>query len=318
MNSRLTIKDIARLSGVSKSTVSRVLNNDQNVNPQTRASVMQVINTHNFIPSKSARAMRSSSDKVIAVIVTRLDSPSENKSVRTMLPVLYEHGFDVIVLESQFSISRLNEHFQMLKQRNVDGVIVYGFNGLEVDTLMQWGNKLVLVARDIPGISSVTYDDSGAVRILMHHLLDKKIDSVGFLGVYSEDVTTGMKRSQAYEKFCHDYGLCPYVELGEMSYESGYRLTQTLMKNNIQSIVCATDTIALGANKFLQERCLDHISVCSIGNLPLLQFLFPETISIDLGYGKAGSTAANQLMDQLEGRDDGRSIVVSARLEYPR
>lgn len=77
MQNRLTIKDIARMSGVGKSTVSRVLNNEGSVSPQTRERVEAVIRQHGFTPSKSARAMRGQSDKVVGIIVSRLDSPSE-------------------------------------------------------------------------------------------------------------------------------------------------------------------------------------------------------------------------------------------------
>lgn len=71
MQNRLTIKDIARLSGVGKSTVSRVLNNESGVSQRTRERVEAVMNQHGFSPSRSARAMRGQSDKVVAIIVTR-------------------------------------------------------------------------------------------------------------------------------------------------------------------------------------------------------------------------------------------------------
>ena len=89
MQNRLTIKDIARLSGVGKSTVSRVLNNESGVSERTRERVEAVMQQHGFSPSRSARAMRGQSDKVVAIIVTRLDSLSENLAVQTMLPAFY-------------------------------------------------------------------------------------------------------------------------------------------------------------------------------------------------------------------------------------
>ncbi|WP_244062373.1 LacI family DNA-binding transcriptional regulator, partial [Aeromonas caviae] len=85
MEKKLTILDIARLSGVGKSTVSRVLNQDPKVNAQTRARVESVIAQHGFVPSKSARAMRSQSQQVVGIVVSRLDSSSENQAVRGML-----------------------------------------------------------------------------------------------------------------------------------------------------------------------------------------------------------------------------------------
>ena len=82
---KLTINDIAKLCGVGKSTVSRVLNHDPKVNPITREKVLSVIEQYHFQPSRSARAMRGIATKVIGIIVTRLDFPSENRVLRGIL-----------------------------------------------------------------------------------------------------------------------------------------------------------------------------------------------------------------------------------------
>ena len=128
MQNRLTIKDIARLSGVGKSTVSRV---ESGVSERTRERVEAVMQQHGFSPSRSARAMRGQSDKVVAIIVTRLDSLSENLAVQTMLPAFYEQGYDPIMMESQFSPGLVEEHLGMLARRNIDGVVLFGFTGID-------------------------------------------------------------------------------------------------------------------------------------------------------------------------------------------
>lgn len=151
MQNRLTIKDIARLSGVGKSTVSRVLNNESGVSKRTRERVEAVMNQHGFSPSRSARAMRGQSDKVVAIIVTRLDSLSENLAVQTMLPAFYEQGYDPIMMESQFSPMLVMEHLGMLRRRNIDGVVLFGFTGITEELIAPWKASLVLLARDAQG-----------------------------------------------------------------------------------------------------------------------------------------------------------------------
>ncbi len=314
MQNRLTIKDIARLSGVGKSTVSRVLNNEENVRPETRERVLQVIEEHNFSPSKSARAMRGFSDKVIAIVVSRLDSPSENQAVRAMLPVFYQQGYDAIVLESQFSVERVKEHLQVLKQRNIDGVILFGFTGLTAKMLLPWREKMVMLAREMPGLSSVCYDDAGAVRLLMQTLRERQIGEIGFIGVSDRDTTTGLKRTRAYEAFCQQHGLAPHIALGELTWQSGYDLLPQLLAHDIRAVVCASDTIALGAQKYLQQQQISGVLVCSIGNLPLLHFLFPESFSVELGYGAAGDAAARQLLAQLDGSTDLHQTIIHGKL----
>ncbi|AKA38374.1 trehalose operon repressor TreR [Yersinia ruckeri] len=314
MQSRLTIKDIARMSGVGKSTVSRVLNNEGSVSPQTRDRVEAVIRQHGFTPSKSARAMRGHSDKVVGIIVSRLDSPSENQAVRTMLPLFYQQGYDPILMESQFDAERVTEHLNILRQRNVDGVIVFGFTGLSAEMLIPWQEKLVVLAREYPGFSSVCYDDDGAVSLLMDKLRKAGHQHISYIGVQSSDATTGMRRYQSYLNYCQRHGLTPTVTLGELSYQSGFQQASQVIKPDTSALVCASDTIALGVNKYLQQQGKQHIQVCGIGNTPLLNFLFPNSFSVELGYGSAGVQAAQQLLGQLNNGLAIQQIIIPGKL----
>ncbi len=121
------------------------------------------MNQHGFSPSRSARAMRGQSDKVVAIIVSRLDSLSENLAVQTMLPAFYEQGYDPIVMESQFATRLVEEHLHVLRQRNIDGVVLFGFTGMTEAMLKPWQATLVVLAREDHGFSSVCYDDEGAM-----------------------------------------------------------------------------------------------------------------------------------------------------------
>lgn len=314
MQNRLTIKDIARLSGVGKSTVSRVINNEGSVSPQTRERIEEVIRQQGFTPSKSARAMRGQSDKVVGIIVSRLDSPSENQAVRAMLPLFYQHGYDPIVMESQFRPDLVDEHLHILHQRNVDGVILFGFTGLDESKFGDWRDKMVVLAREYSSLSSVCYDDAGAVHLLMEILREKGHRHISYIGVNQADATTGMRRYQAYQSYCETHGLDATVALGELSYQSGFQHTPDVLQPQTSAIICASDTIALGVVKYLQQHDRNTIQVCGIGNNPLLSFLFPTTFTVELGYGYAGIQAAQQLLAQLVHHAEQQHIIVPCKL----
>lgn len=314
MQNRLTIKDIARLSGVGKSTVSRVLNNESGVSARTRERVEAVMNQHGFAPSRSARAMRGQSDKVVAIIVTRLDSLSENLAVQTMLPVFYEQGYDPIMMESQFSPEKVEEHLGMLRRRNVDGVVLFGFTGVTETLLASWQSTLVMLARDAAGFASVCYDDEGAIQMLMQRLYDQGHRRISFLGVPHSDVTTGKRRHEAYLAFCRAHALTPAAALPGLAMKQGYDAVATVTGPDTTALVCATDTLALGASKYLQEQRLDAVQLASVGSTPLMKFLHPEIITVDPGYGQAGHQAAQQLIAQINGRSDLQQIVIPATL----
>ncbi|MDD9222720.1 trehalose operon repressor TreR [Enterobacter kobei] len=314
MQNRLTIKDIARLSGVGKSTVSRVLNNESGVSERTRERVEAVMNQHGFSPSRSARAMRGQSDKMVAIIVSRLDSLSENLAVQTMLPAFYEQGYDPIMMESQFSPQLVEEHLGMLQRRNIDGVVLFGFTGIKDEMLKPWQPSLVMMARDAHGFASVCYDDEGAIITLMQRLYDKGHRHISFLGVPHTDVTTGKRRHEAYLAFCKKHNLPAVASLPGLGMKQGYEQVASVLTPQTTALVCATDTLALGASKYLQEQRIDSLQVASVGSTPLMKFLHPEIIAVDPGYAESGRQAAAQLIEQINGRSEPRQIVIPAHL----
>ena len=314
MQNLLTIKDIARLSGVGKSTVSRVLNNESGVSERTRERVEAVMNQHGFSPSRSARAMRGQSDKVVAIIVTRLDSLSENLAVQTMLPAFYEQGYDPIMMESKFSPQMVEEHLGMLQRRNIDGVVLFGFSGIQDEILKPWQRSLVLLARDASGFASVCYDDEGAIITLMQRLFEQGHRYISYLGVPHTDVTTGKRRHEAYLTFCKKHNLPAVASLPGLGMKQGYEQAESVLTPQTTALVCATDTLALGVSKYLHEQRITDLQVASVGSTPLMKFLHPEIITVDPGYAESGRQAAAQLIEQINGRTEPRQIVIPAYL----
>lgn len=92
----------------------------------------------------------------------------------------------------------------------------------------------------------------------------------------------------------------PRSALGDLSLQSGYRLAAELLTPSTQALVCASDTLAIGAAKYLQEQGRSEVLVTGLGNNPMLSFLFPNALSLDLGYKGAGEQAARQLLGQIE------------------
>lgn len=309
----LTIKDIAKLSGVSKSTVSRVINHDPMVKESTRNKVMAIVEQYQFTPSKSARAMRGYGNKVIGIIVTRLDSISENHAVRNMLPVFYANGYDPIIIESQFSPQKVEEHLTMLKEKQADGVVIFAFTGLNSSRLTFWQDKCVVIARPFSDYTCICYDDVGAVNKALTYLYQKH-KKIGYIGITKQDQTTGELRYQAYTNFCHTHKLKPNAVLGKLSYYSGYELAESVLVDSPTAIICATDSIALGLNKFLSEKNINNIVVISIGSSDLLKFLFAKTITVDLGFDKAGTYAANELLQILQSGAKPKIITVPSQI----
>ncbi|BFU61155.1 MULTISPECIES: trehalose operon repressor TreR [Rodentibacter] len=295
----LTINDIAKLAGVGKSTVSRVLNQDHRVSEATRRKVEKVIEDVQFQPSKSARAMRGLRGYSVGIIVSRLSSTSENQALATILPLLYANQCEPIIVESQFDTHLVEEHLAFFAQRKVDGVILFAFSELDEQLLKSWRQKMVVIARRYEQISSVYYDDTAAINLLMAHLYQCGHRHIAYLGVQDSDITTGFNRHQAYLQNCAKYHISPCSLQGNLDYTWAYENVSAVLSESISALICATDNLAIGAVKYLQEQKQASIQVCGIGNNTLLRFLFPKVISIDLGFSTAGKLAVTQLFALL-------------------
>ncbi|MGF1698801.1 trehalose operon repressor TreR [Photobacterium makurazakiensis] len=309
MTEKLTILDIAKLAGVGKSTVSRVLTNDPKVKPETREKVERVIKESGYVPSKSAQSMRGGSAKVVGVILSRLDSPSENKAVSGILDVIYREGYDAVIMESQFCAEKTNEHLEVLKKRHVDGVIVFGFSGCDLSSIEALGNKAVVIAVDTDTISSVDYDHKGLIELAMQQLVDQGNRAISYIGVDPSDKTTGLMRLNAYKERCEVLGIQPYYQTGQLSYDSAYQITDDVLTPETQAIVCASDTLAMGVAKRLQDLGRTDIKISGVGATDLLSFIFPNTFSIDPGYYQAGSASAQLLIKQLAGQESVTHLI---------
>jgi len=301
MTKKLTILDIAKLAGVGKSTVSRVLTNDPKVKASTREKVQRLIQESGFVPSKSAQILGGGRTKVIGIILSRLDSASENKVVSAILEVIYAAGYDALIMEGQFSAEKTDEHLAVLQKRDVDGVILFGFTGCDLSSVEKLAHKAVIIAVDSEHVSSVGYDNVGIIVQAMTYMQAQGKRHISFVGVDVKDKTTGLMRLNAYLDYCQSARIKPCYQTGLLSYYSAYQLTDLVLMPETQAIVCASDTLAMGVAKRLQELGRSDILVSGVGATDLLAFVFPNTFSIDPGYYAVGKTSAELLIKQLEG-----------------
>ncbi|VDZ87334.1 trehalose repressor [Lelliottia amnigena] len=96
--------------------------------------------------------------------------------------------------------------------------------------------------------------------------------------------------------------------------KQGYDQVASVLTPHTTALICATDTLALGASKYLQEQRIDNLQLASVGSTPLMKFLHPEIITVDPGYAEAGHQAAAQLIEQINGRSEPRQIVIPAKI----
>jgi LacI family trehalose operon transcriptional repressor len=114
----------------------------------------------------------------------------------------------------------VEEHLGMLARRNIDGVVLFGFTGID-EAMLALARHAGAAGPRRPGFASVCYDDEGAITLLMQRLYDRGHRHISFLGVPHSDVTTGERRHQAYLAFCKKHRLTPTAALPGLGMKQG-------------------------------------------------------------------------------------------------
>lgn len=311
---KITIIDVAKKAGVGKSTVSRVLNNDENVKEETKIKVLEVIKELNYTPSTNARGMRTSSTRVIGIVASRLDSPSEIRAIRGMLEVIYGKGYDVVLVESLFDDEKTKEHIGMLINKKVEGIIIFAKSGMKYDYLKNLKMPIIMMAQEVEGFTSIVYDDYGAIEKIMDYFYKKNKRKIAYVGVELSDETTGKKRYEAYRDFVEKNNMQNISVFSDFSYKTAYEKAKEILENKVEVIVCATDNISLGIRKYLSDKNIENIEVSGVGNNELIEFIYKNYVSVNLSFKQAGIRAGELIFDIIDDKECENLITMESQL----
>lgn len=311
---KITIIDVAKKAGVGKSTVSRVLNNDENVKEETKIKVLEVIKELNYTPSTNARGMRTSSTRVIGIVASRLDSPSEIRAIRGMLEVIYGKGYDVVLVESLFDDEKTKEHIGMLINKKVEGIIIFAKSGMKYDYLKKLKMPIIMMAQKVEGFTSIVYDDYGAIEKIMDYFYKKNKRKIAYVGVELSDETTGKKRYEAYRDFVEKNNMKNISVFSDFSYKTAYEKAKEILENKVEVIVCATDNISLGIRKYLSDKNIENIEVSGVGNNELIEFIYKNYVSVNLSFKQAGIRAGELIFDIIDDKECENLITMESQL----
>ncbi|HEX2913268.1 MAG TPA: LacI family DNA-binding transcriptional regulator [Chloroflexia bacterium] len=317
----ITIREVAAKAGVSVSTVSHVLNgNDQHVSQATRERVLEVVRSLNYRPNAIARSMIKRATATIGLVITDLQNPLFAPVAEGVEAVLRDQGYQII-LASSTGLEGEIRAIETLRQQQVDGFI---FMALSVrypsDHLLKLNDEgvpFVLINRYIESnkISRVHFDDYGAGQTGTRHLLNlghRRIGSItGPLDIV-QSRRSALDRHRGWLDTLAAEGIKPppeWVIEGDYSFESGYEAAQDLLYRipaslgRPDALFVANDAMAMGALKALYEAGVgipNDIAVVTVGDPPFAAFTIPALTTVALPVMEAGKQAARILLEKLK------------------
>ena len=321
----ITIKDIAKLAGVSVTTVSRVLNRRPDVNPATREKVERIIEENSFVGNKNARGLKQISE-VIGVVVRGRSNPFLNSLAESIL----EHAAslpDFFVTE--FIDERADEFetaLRMTRQNKIKGLIFVGslidervqaIRNLEIPVVFTTVNAM---AASMKNASSVAIDDRSMGRLVAEELLSRGHRKIA---VFGSNPIAEDSLAMRFQGFCDafaDRGLTfdsrDYREC-RFSLEAGYNTARDYFRDHPETTALFTmsDTVAVGAIRALKDlgkSVPEDISVVGFDGIDLCRFTIPRLTTVEQPVEEIARRSVNLLLDMMEKGAAPRHILVKA------
>lgn len=327
----MTIKDIAKLSGVSISTVSRVLNNRPDVSQVNRAKVLRVIEKNKYIPNNSARDLVRTTSDAIGVVARGISNPFYTNIIRAIESSIDAAGYTMVLQQIGSCDDEVKRGAMMERDKRLQGIVFLGgrsdYTGDELAMLnvpfvcCSYSNQYgTLSASDYSSVSIADEEEAfRAVKYLYEHGHRR----IAALVSSTEDRAISQLRYQGYVRALQCCGIPLRDDLvisaGSFSTGDAYLAMQRQLRRNddFTAVFSIADNMAIGAMRALREygrRTPEDCSVIAIDGLEISAYIDPPLTTLCQPMEELGSRAVAMLVDMMQRRTGHRQETVATVL----
>lgn len=331
----ITIKDVAKLCGVGVSTVSRAINNHPDINAETKEMILEVIREHNYIPNNSARNLKRTDSKSIAVLVKGISNPFFSDVIKVLEKEIKKKKCSMILHRVDYNEDEVDVALELVKEKRLRGFVFLGGYFMHApEKLRQLPVPFVLgttgVVKDEQNLelySSVSVDDEKESFRMTEFLCRTGHKHIAILCAKEGDCSIGKLRLDGYLRALRTYQL-PYEEglvlhmkeeLEDYSAENGYVLTKELLTSGIpcDAIFAISDSMAMGACRALMEagkKIPEDYSVAGFDGIQMGKYYCPAITTITQPTEQMAGRMADILFKVISKKECHKHIVLPAEL----
>jgi DNA-binding LacI/PurR family transcriptional regulator len=321
-----TMKDVADLVGVSKQTVSAVINNKPGITEETRARVLAAIKQLGYRMDYTARSLRTGQTRTIALLITDVSSPFAGKIASVAEDAAYASHYNLVLYNTRDDVEREQNYIYSAVQRSVDGVLFVSARDESTvpESLEAFGIPVVILDRVPKGYQgpSITIDNLKAGQVAAEHLLTLGHCSFAHIaGPASLHISKGRLEGFSHAVQMGHPGRDITIERAEnWKVESGYLATQRLLarKVNFTALFVAGDMLAIGAIRALRDAGLDipaDVSVVSVDDIDIVRYHHPPLTTVSQFVERMATLGVEMLLDLLSGNNPPQpQIVIDPKL----
>jgi len=325
-----TIKDVAKLAGLSRATVSRVINNHPYVSEEKKKLVKEAMKALNFYPNSSAQKLRSQKTETIAVFVPLLTNPFFAYLLEGIDTVAHDYGYQLLVCQTRYDKEKELNFFSLLKTKQVDGIILTSIENVweNIKHFTECG-PIVLCNESINDakIPSVRLDQEYGGYIGTRHLIKKGYTKIAYCRGFSRDEFASrisIEREAGYKRALLEFGLearQEWVFEHGSDIESGKRVLKKILSLNDRpnAIFTGSDQVAAGIimeAKTCGLRVPEDMAVIGFDDQPIAEITVPPITTIMQPMQEIGKQAGKLMMDVIEkkNQEDVEDVILSLHL----
>ena len=311
----LTIKDIAKESGYSVSTVSRVLNNRRDVSPEAKKRIEEIVEQHHFVPNTNAKHLKQTTSKTIAVMVKGTSNMLFASIVEEIQKKIEKTRYTVSITYIDEYDNEVEEAVIICRERKPMGMLFLGGNPKSFEKSFQKVNvPCVLVTNQgnelqFDNLSSVATDDQRAAECAIDYLIEQGHTKIGILGGDAEVSHTSKQRYagciKSFTRHKMEFDGTVYYEKARFSYDNAYRAMQRLYQkaDDITAVFAMSDVTAIGAIRALIDmgvKVPDDVSIMGFDGITIAEYYNPKLTTIQQQYRTLASRSVEILLDYIE------------------
>ena len=305
----MKISEIAALAGVSSAAVSRYLNGGS-ISEEKKVRIKKVIDETGYVPNVNARSLRQQRSDSIGIIVPKVNSDSVSKLVEGVSTVINRNGYMAVFGNVENDEKREVEYMRLMIESKLAGIILMGtvFTPEHIKIFKEARIPLVVCGQNHPSVSCIYHDDRGAGREIGRYMIAKGRRKLAYVGAFEKDASVGVNRRVGVEEAMIEACISP-AELVRTQVHftigDGYRGMCEILDGGFtpDGVICATDTMAVGAVQALKDRGFsvpEDICVGGIGGGMVGTIISPQLTTVQLYHRECGEKAAELLLSMIE------------------
>jgi LacI family transcriptional regulator len=324
----VTIRDVARVSGVSPMTVSRVINHDGRVRPETRRRVEAAIAELGYVPSRLARGLSGRKTGTVALIVPDVANPFFTLVVRGAEDVARRAGFRIILCDTRADLALERDVIEEMIAHRVEGIAIAPVSDgsrPHLRRLTRFGVPFVLLDRTVNGVDAdvVIGDSVGGAQRLVEHLIGLGHRRIGMI-VEADDVSTARDRRRGYEQALEHAGLPldpALIALSTVDPEGGFAGMEELLSSEPRptAVFTVNNLVALGAIEAVRAQGLevpDDVALVCFDDIEHASRLYPFLTVMVQPAETFGTLGTQLLLERIHGDGNRRHRVVVLPAEF--